>query len=64
MSDRPTLVHAIEDAGIERAKADRFASAIVDLIHDEVEHSTRRAGSTMASPTSNQPRTFAPESNY
>jgi hypothetical protein len=36
MSDRPTLAHAIEDAGIERAKADRVASAIVDLIHDEV----------------------------
>jgi hypothetical protein len=36
MSDRPILAHAIEDAGIERAKADRVASAIVDLIHDEV----------------------------
>jgi hypothetical protein len=31
-----TLAHAIEDAGIERAKAERVASAIVDLIHDEV----------------------------
>ena len=36
MSDRLTLAHAIEDAGIERAKAERVASAIVDLIHDEV----------------------------
>ncbi len=36
MSDRLTLAHAIEDAGIERAKAERVASAIVDLIHDNV----------------------------
>ncbi len=36
MSDRLTLAHAIEDAGIERAKAERMASAIVDLIHDNV----------------------------
>ncbi len=36
MSDRLTLAHAIEDAGIERAKAERVASAIVDLIHDSV----------------------------
>jgi tRNA U34 5-carboxymethylaminomethyl modifying GTPase MnmE/TrmE len=36
MSDRLTLARAIEDAGIERAKAERVASAIVDLIHDEV----------------------------
>jgi hypothetical protein len=36
MSDRLTLAHAIEDAGIDRAKAERVASAIVDLIHDEV----------------------------
>jgi hypothetical protein len=36
MSDRLTLARAIEDAGIERAKAERVASAIVDLIHDSV----------------------------
>jgi hypothetical protein len=36
MSDRLTLAHAIEDGGIERAKAERTASAIVDLIHDKV----------------------------
>jgi hypothetical protein len=36
MSDRLTLARAIEDAGIERAKAERVASAIVDVIHDEV----------------------------
>jgi hypothetical protein len=36
MSDRLTLSRAIEDAGIERAKAERVAGAIVDLIHDEV----------------------------
>ncbi len=36
MSDRPTLAHAIEDAGIERAKAACVAGAIVDLIHDAV----------------------------
>jgi hypothetical protein len=36
MSDRLTLAHAIEDAGIDRAKAERVASAIIDLIHDEV----------------------------
>ena len=36
MSDRLTLANAIEDAGIERAKAERIASTIVDLIHDNV----------------------------
>ena len=34
MSDRLALSNAIEDAGIERAKAERVASVIVDLIHD------------------------------
>jgi hypothetical protein len=36
MSDRLTLSDAIEDAGIERAKAERIASVIIDLIHDNV----------------------------
>jgi len=36
MSDRLALSNAIEDAGIERAKAERVASVIVDLIHDQV----------------------------
>ena len=36
MSDRLTLANAIEDAGIDRAKAERVASAIVDIIHDSV----------------------------
>lgn len=36
MSDRLTLANAIENAGIERGKAERVASAIVDLIHDSV----------------------------
>jgi hypothetical protein len=36
MSDRLTLAHAIEDAGIERAKAERLASVIFDAIHDNV----------------------------
>ena len=36
MSDRLALSNAIEDAGIERAKAERAASVIVDLIHDSV----------------------------
>jgi 2-phosphoglycerate kinase len=36
MSDRLALANAIEDAGIERAKAERIASTIVDLIHDNV----------------------------
>ena len=36
MSDRLTLANAIEDAGIERAKAERVASAIVDIIRDTV----------------------------
>jgi hypothetical protein len=36
MSDRLALSNAIEDAGIERAKAERIASTIVDLIHDNV----------------------------
>ena len=35
MIDRLTLSRAIEDAGIERTKAERLASTIVDLIHDE-----------------------------
>jgi hypothetical protein len=36
MSDRLTLAHAIEDAGIERSKAERMASVIFDAIHDNV----------------------------
>jgi hypothetical protein len=36
MSDRLTLANAIEDAGIERAKAERVASVIIDIIHDNV----------------------------
>jgi hypothetical protein len=36
MSDRLTLSNAIEDAGIERAKAERVASVIIDIIHDNV----------------------------
>jgi hypothetical protein len=36
MGDRLTVTHAIEDAGMERAKAERMASAIVDRIHETV----------------------------
>lgn len=36
MSDRLTLANAIVDAGIERPQAERIASTIVDLIHDNV----------------------------
>ena len=36
MSDRLILASAIEDAGIERAKAERVASVIIDVIHDSV----------------------------
>lgn len=36
MSDRLALSNAIEDAGIERAKAERVASVILDAIHDNV----------------------------
>lgn len=36
MSDRLTLANAIEDAGIERAKAERIASVIFDVIHENV----------------------------
>ncbi len=36
MSDRLTLAHAIEDAGIEQTKAERVASAIFDAIRDNV----------------------------
>ena len=36
MSDRLALANAIEDAGIERSKAERVASVIVDAIHDNV----------------------------
>ncbi len=36
MSDRLALANAIEDAGIDRAKAERVASVIVDIIHDQV----------------------------
>ena len=34
MSDRLALANAIEDAGIERGKAQRVASVIFDAIHD------------------------------
>jgi hypothetical protein len=36
MSDRLALANAIEDAGIERGKAQRVASVIFDAIHDNV----------------------------
>jgi hypothetical protein len=36
VSDRLALANAIEDAGIERAKAERVASVIIDAIHDNV----------------------------
>ena len=36
MSDRLTLALALEDAGIERAKAARIATVIVELIHGTV----------------------------
>lgn len=36
MSDRLALANAIEDAGIERSKAERVASVIFDAIHDNV----------------------------
>jgi hypothetical protein len=36
VSDRLTLANAIEDAGIERAKAERIATVIVDLIRGSV----------------------------
>lgn len=35
MSDRLALSNAIEDAGIERAKAERMASVIVDMIREQ-----------------------------
>jgi hypothetical protein len=36
MSDRIALANAIEDAGIERSKAQRVASVMLDAIHDNV----------------------------
>jgi hypothetical protein len=36
MSDRLALANAFEDAGIERSKAERVASVIFDVIHDNV----------------------------
>ena len=36
MADRLTLAHAIEDAGIERTKAEALAGAILEAIHDNV----------------------------
>ena len=36
MSDRLALSNAIENAGIERAKAERIAATIVDMIHGNV----------------------------
>jgi hypothetical protein len=36
VSDRLALANAIEDAGIERHKAQRLASVIFDAIHDNV----------------------------
>jgi ribosomal protein L29 len=36
MTDRLTLAHAIEDAGIERIKAEALAGAIFEAIHDNV----------------------------
>ena len=36
MSDRLALAHAIEDAGVERAKAERIATVIRELVHGSV----------------------------
>jgi hypothetical protein len=36
LSDRLALANAIEEAGIERSKAERVASVIFDAIHDNV----------------------------
>ena len=36
MSDRLALANAIEDAGVERAKAERIATVIFDAIHGSV----------------------------
>ena len=36
MADRLTLAHAIEDAGIERTRAEALAGAILEAIHDNV----------------------------
>jgi len=36
MSDRLALANAIEDAGIERDKAEQLAATIFDRIHDNV----------------------------
>ena len=49
MSDRLALSNAIEDAGIERHKAQRLASVIFDAIHDNVatKADVTAAGSTL-----------------
>jgi hypothetical protein len=36
MSDRLALANAIEDAGVERGKAERTATVIFDAIHGSV----------------------------
>lgn len=36
MSDRLVLANAIEDAGIDRTKAERIATVIFDVIHENV----------------------------
>jgi hypothetical protein len=51
MSDRLTLANAIEDAGIERAKAECVASAIVDLIRDNRATAADVAATAAAIPT-------------
>jgi hypothetical protein len=44
MSDRLALANAIEDAGIERGKAERVASVIFDAIPRQRRHQGRRGG--------------------
>jgi hypothetical protein len=39
MSDRLALANIVEDAGIERSKAERVASVIVDLVEADVQAS-------------------------
>ena len=48
MSDRLALANAIEDAGIERGKAERMASVIFDAIHDNVATKTDVQAETAA----------------
>ena len=63
MSDRLALANAIEDAGVERAKAERIATVIFDAIPQQLRHQGGRASAKSAASLSLATEGAAPAAN-